>query len=126
MDYFGTLRARLGWANNTILVFGTGGLAWGHVKTQYEVFNVVASAAAGPNVQAALQAGASASSNKIRVGYAVGGGLEWILVRNWTARGEYLFIDLRGGDTLTIPGGVAHSEFSMHVVRLVVNYRFGQ
>lgn len=130
LDYFGTLRGRLGWANDALLLYATGGLAWGHVKTTFSNNNVLVSQPLAiipltPTQVAALQAGGSASSSSVRWGYAVGGGLEWMFSHNWSARAEYLFIDLRGSDTLTIVGGSASAgNMSVQVARFGLNYLF--
>ncbi len=41
MDYFGTVRGRLGVASDTLLLYATGGLAWGRVNTTFGVNNIV-------------------------------------------------------------------------------------
>jgi outer membrane immunogenic protein len=121
VDYFGTARGRLGWTFNSLLLYATGGFAWGHVKTDFDVFNVTA---LGPSTPAALLAGASASASRIQVGFAAGAGLEWALASAWSVKAEYLFIDLPTGTTLVIPGGHASTDFWMHTVRIGLNYRF--
>jgi outer membrane immunogenic protein len=124
LDYFGTLRGRLGWANDTLLLYGTGGLAWGHVTTTFNTFGITQTALGGftPAQLAALQSGGFASASDIRWGYAVGAGFEWMIARNWSVRGEYLYVNLGGGDTLVIPGGVANSNLSVNVARVGFNY----
>jgi outer membrane immunogenic protein len=127
LDYFGTLRGRAGWANDNLLLFGTGGLAWGHVATAFNVSNVTEPTAALSLAQlAALQNGGNAYASGVRVGFAVGAGLEWKVARNWSVKGEYLFVDLiSSGQTLTIPGGVATAgNLPVQVVRVGVNYFF--
>jgi outer membrane immunogenic protein len=99
LDYFGTVRGRLGWANDTLLIYGTGGGAWGHVNTTFDTFNV-ASSATPPVLPlsaarlSSLQVGASSSN--IRFGFVVGGGLEYKLAQNWSVKAEGLFIDFVG------------------------------
>jgi outer membrane immunogenic protein len=123
LDYFGTLRGRLGWATNSLLFYGTGGLAWGHVTTTFNTFGVTAPAGEFNAAQlAALQSGGYARSSDIRWGYAAGGGIEWAVAPNWSVKGEYLYVNLTGGDTLTIPGGTASSNLSVQVARIGVNY----
>jgi outer membrane immunogenic protein len=127
VDYFGTVRGRLGWANNTLLIYATGGLAWGHVDTTFQVYNLRIQnngAVFGPGL-AALLAGASAQQDDVRFGYAIGGGFEWAFAPNWSFKADYIFIDLGNGDTLTIPGGTANSDFYMHTVRFGVNLKLG-
>ena len=57
-----------------------------------------------------------------RIGFAI---FEWALAPNWALRGEYLFMDFGGGDTLIIPGGAANSDFSIRIARGALNYRLG-
>lgn len=123
MDYFGTVRGRLGVASDTLLLYATGGLAWGRVNTTFGVNNIVLANPAnwgGPNPPPYP---VSASSSDTRFGYAVGGGLEWAFARQWTMRGEYIYMDLGSGDALIIPGGVAKSDLTTHIARFAINYR---
>jgi outer membrane immunogenic protein len=83
MDWFGTVRLRAGYAVGDWLFYGTGGLAYGHVKYSYTQTNVPFG---GPvNI--------ATSDSKVEFGWAAGGGIEhaW---GPWTARVEYLYFDL--------------------------------
>ncbi|MCA0279441.1 MAG: porin family protein [Proteobacteria bacterium] len=60
VDWFGTVRGRFGIAQDRILFFGTGGLAYGHVKTSYD-YSVDGDDYSG-------------SSSKIKAGWTLGGG----------------------------------------------------
>jgi len=125
LDYFGTIRGRLGWTpDNALLLFGTAGLAWGHVTTTFDTFGITAPAGDfTPQQLAALQNGGYATASDLRWGYAVGGGLEWMFAHNWSVKGEYLYVNLgSGSDALVIPGGIAHSDLSVQVARIGVNY----
>jgi outer membrane immunogenic protein len=127
LDYFGTVRGRLGWANDSTLLYGTGGLAWGHVTTTLNTFGIAEvppSLALTPAQLAALQV--ISSSSDLRLGFAVGAGIEWIVVRNWSVRAEYLFVDLGGsGGTLGIPGGSGTWNWlPVQIARVGFNYRF--
>ena len=70
--WFGTVRARLGYAMNNILFYATGGFAYGKGELDYLGF----------------------SEDHILGGWSVGAGLEVGLTRNLSARAEYLFVDL--------------------------------
>ena len=126
LDYFGTVRGRLGWANNALLLYGTGGLAWGHVVTTFRNHDINAVGGLFTAAEiAALQAGGYASTRDIRWGFTVGAGLEWMFAPNWSVKAEYLFVDLLGSDTLAITGGVATTgDMTVHVARAGVNYFF--
>ena len=108
-EYFGTVRARAGYAIDRTLLFITGGLAYGGLNSS--------------------PLGGNATSN---VGYAVGGGVEYALTLNWTAKVEALYINLSNGSNRTIAvtnGGLvypisANSGNGGGLVRLGVNYKF--
>ena len=101
--FLGTARGRLGYAfNDAWMLYATGGLAYGNTFNDNSyLFN---------------------SSNSMRIGYAVGGGVEYAVSRNWSIKGEYLFTDL-GRSNLSYYG-VAPQRSQSHLVRLGVNYRF--
>ena len=69
------------------------------------------------------------SKREIAIGWTVGGGIEAMLDRNWTAKTEYLFIDA-GNQNVRNPsfspgGDTARFENQFHVFRFGLNYRFG-
>ncbi len=74
--WLGTLRARVGYAADRVLFYVTGGGAYGNVET-------------GAN-------GGFVKSNK--AGWTAGAGVEAAFADNWTARIEYLFVDLAKRD----------------------------
>lgn len=77
IDWFGTARARLGvLVTPATLVYGTGGLAFGGGKVS------------------AQSATANVSNNETRVGWALGGGVEYRMTSRWALRGEFLHVDL--------------------------------
>lgn len=140
-DWFGTLRGRLGWLpTDTLLVYGTGGLAYGQVKETL-VFNQNGSGG-GDGYGFGYQcngtgAGCFAgSSSKVAVGYSAGAGLEYAISRNFTLRAEYLYVNLgstsaRAFTVVPRAGGFAPASFvanfgdlNFNVVRAGVNYRF--
>ena len=115
IDAFATLRARAGIAFDSVLVYGTAGGAW-------------ADASANVNVTGA-PAGLNLSSSKL--GWTAGGGVEVALLRNWTAKLEYLFIDTGSiSGTAAIPstlGGGTITESAAtrdSIIRIGFNYRF--
>lgn len=126
LDYFGTVRGRIGWADDTLLLYATGGLAWGHVSTTFNTFGITQNFVGQftPAQLAALQNGGFASASSVRVGYAVGAGGEWMVARNWSVKAEYLFVQLNDSDTLVIPGGVANGKLSVNIARVGFNYFF--
>jgi len=124
VDWFGTVRGRLGIAQNRWLAFATGGFAYGGARVGISNYTGTTS----PYL----------TDHQTLLGWTAGGGVEYALTNNWTAKAEYLFVDL-GGKTFTfsdpantcgcaIPPSfvVAQSkgaaEFS--VLRLGLNYKF--
>ncbi|MGB3865830.1 MAG: outer membrane protein [Xanthobacteraceae bacterium] len=97
--WFGTVRGRLGYAMNNVLIYGTGGLAFGTL-----------------NGETALQ-----RESHLSAGWTVGVGAEFGLTQNISAKVEYLYVDLsnnRFGITGTDNG------YSFGMIRAGVNYRF--
>jgi outer membrane immunogenic protein len=89
MEFFGTVRGRLGYVFDRTLVYATGGLAFGDVNNSVDFF--------GPVGQLQF----SGSTDRIEAGYTVGGGIEHAFTPNWTVKAEYLFYDL-GRNTVNV------------------------
>jgi outer membrane immunogenic protein len=102
--WLATGRGRLGYAGwNNWLPYITGGAAFGDVK---------ASTPFG-------------DGSKTAWGWTVGGGLEWAFLANWSAKAEYLYVDLGSFTCGLACGAVDQSvDFKASIVRLGVNYRF--
>jgi outer membrane immunogenic protein len=120
LEWFGTVRGRVGvLATPQVLFYATGGLAYGEVNTSA----VIGAGAFGFN------------AHDTRVGYTVGAGVEGAIGGNWTAKLEYLYMDLgrtSGTFLTTIPalgGGVLSYNYSSritdNIVRVGLNYKFG-
>ena len=121
-NWLGTLRARFGYAWDRVLVYGTAG-------------------GAGANVQTSLN-GMPVQTNP-EFGWTVGAGLEWAFADNWTAKVEYLFVDLGkapcnhgyscGYDAAAmagppvVPAVNANDAVKLNenIVRVGVNFKFG-
>jgi outer membrane immunogenic protein len=122
INWFGTVRGRMGFVVDQVLFYGTGGLAYGGVNSSVSNLNLVA--AAPFNL-------ISGSVSDTRVGWAAGAGIEWAFAPNWTVKAEYLHIDLGSTDvamsTAPAPASTATYRFDHQVetARLGVNYRFG-
>jgi outer membrane immunogenic protein len=98
-NWLGTARGRLGYAMGSFMPYVTGGLAVGNVKTTV--------------------AGIGDTSDT-NVGWTVGAGLEAQISGPWSAKLEYLYVDL--GESDTVLGGQA--DFNTNIVRAGLNYRF--
>lgn len=80
-DIEGSIRGRVGIAWDRALLYATGGVAFGNIKTSY----------ASPIGFAGF--GGFDSFSRNRVGWTVGGGIEYAITNNWSVRGEYRFTD---------------------------------
>jgi outer membrane immunogenic protein len=99
VDYLGTVRARTGClVTPPLLVYATGGLAYGNVSANASLGEQVG----GPCAACGPAPSVAASVSSTRIGWTVGGGWEWMFVPNWTVKGEYLYYDL-GSSTFASP-----------------------
>jgi outer membrane immunogenic protein len=122
LDWFGTGRLRGGMTiTPTILAYGTGGLAWGHFKTDGTL-----------NGFSALGATSTAFSTSVtKLGWTIGAGLEGRIAGNWTAKVEYLYLDFgKVNTTETLPTNTPaltanfSSRVTDNIVRVGLNYLF--
>ncbi|MBR0986867.1 outer membrane protein [Bradyrhizobium liaoningense] len=120
LDWFGTVRGRLGVAvTPRVLLYGTGGLAYGRISTSGSVsaINVTGSPGSGDNL-AFTPVAASFSSSTTKVGWSAGAGIEGAFADNWSARLEYLYVDLG-----TVSGSLTTPVIALSGAPLVVGYR---
>ena len=99
--WLGTVRGRIGYAADRFMPYVTGGLAVGDVENTAPF----------------------GSASQTRAGWTLGAGLEAALWQNWTAKLEYLYVDLGHGPTIA---GVAGTDarFRTNLIRVGLNYRF--
>jgi len=112
---FGTVRGRLGYAGDNLLLYGTGGWAWGEATTS-SALNCAITPAAGacPGASLALTGGSASASTTATNGWAAGAGLEYAFARNWAIRAEYLHVEFDGvGQTFASSGTVAGAPFTL-------------
>jgi opacity protein-like surface antigen len=89
LDWFGTVRGRLGYTFENALLYATGGLAFGDVEDKLTLVNPIANPPSN-----------AANKTQTAVGYTVGAGLEYFFELAWSTKIEYQYIDL-GSDTLS-------------------------
>jgi outer membrane immunogenic protein len=114
-DWQASIRGRLGWAFDRVLVYATGGVAWAN-------FEATAALVGLPVV----------SADKTLTGWTVGGGFEWGFTPNWSLGVEYRFSQFDGDNfglgTVTVAGATfpftVNSELETHEITARVNYRF--
>ena len=125
--YLGTVRGRLGYlVTPSWLVYATGGLAYGGVSASTTLAQSALNGFAGSG---------AGSMSDTRVGWTVGGGMEWMFAQRWSVKGEYLHYDLGTSNfTFAATSGffltpvyqtvTASAHFQGDVVRVGVNYHF--
>ena len=143
VEWFGTVRARLGWlATDSLMFYGTGGLAYAKIDENVTYsssdpgFNFT-------NNPFGLQCGAanstcmSGSSARMAIGWTLGAGAEYAVTQNVSLTAEYLYASL-GGDALDVvalsalpPSAPINSSFrasygnvAFQVARIGLNYKF--
>jgi opacity protein-like surface antigen len=136
LDYLGTARVRAGYLLKPfLLVYATGGLAYGQAEMSTQT-SLLAINAAGAPLGSAF--GSTRYSNLL-VGWTAGAGLEWMFHPNWSFKAEYLYYDLgavsvSGALPGTTPAAApsnaftlasqASARFNGNVVRGGLNYHF--
>jgi outer membrane immunogenic protein len=131
VDWFGTVRGRLGWAWDRWLVYGTGGFAYG---------------GGGSKGFCGAGLGGGSGCDDTRVGWTAGGGVEWALAQDsWlnffrssavSLKLEGLYVNLDRKSDRTVIGydaaGIVYSvpsagnrDEGFAVIRAGINYRFG-
>ena len=138
INWFGTVRGRIGYTNGPALFYLTGGLAYGDVERTGNVIGITQNGAGGPTRNTFIGAYDNSST---KVGWTVGLGGEGRIFANnpaWTVKGEYLYVDLgKNSDTFSTifqPGGnpaagqaAVRTDTSTnreHILRVGVNYHF--
>ena len=70
----------------------------------------------------------SLSNNQTKVGWTAGAGVETAFANNWSAKLEYLYLDLgtHSIDTVDVDGVPFHVEHKVrdHILRVGLNYKF--
>jgi outer membrane immunogenic protein len=145
IDWFGTLRGRIGIATDYFFWYAAGGLAYGQVKYSGAAsFNGKLTDTVTCTTPCATVGSAAFADSTITVGWTLGAGVEGIIPfgANWTWRAEYLFVDLGRispttaynssvsilplSHTQTLSPTLTHTAVVMdQVLRFGVNYRFG-
>ena len=121
IDWFGTVRGRLGYAMDRFMIYGTGGFAFG--GADQKGFTDGYGTYRGTN-------------NDTRTGYAAGGGIEYAFTPNFTGKIEGLYVNLErnrnngfvgtyGGTPVYTTGfGRSNNDSDFAVIRAGLNYKF--
>lgn len=129
LPWFTTLRGRVGTTVDRFLIYATGGLAYGQIKSSTAVdFEDTTTA----HFLEGLQHRGSASEK--RLGWTAGLGAEWAANRNWSVKAEYLYVDFGKfsytSPNLIVPPGKASDTWNttvdatQNIFRMAVYYRF--
>jgi outer membrane immunogenic protein len=126
LTWLGTTRGRVGFVvtpDNRLMIYATGGVAYGGGNSQFTVRD---------NTTGSIL---SANPGSSRVGWVIGGGVEYAVTNNITIKGEYLYADLGSSNFSTTPNGFATANFpgvvasgkvawNASIFRAGVNYKF--
>ena len=105
VQWFGTVRPRIGYSFDRFLVYATGGLAYGQINYKLS----------GPAF-----GGSSFSENDTRVGWVAGAGLEYAITDNITTKIEYQYVSFGHHEIR----GATNASPNFHSVRVGINYKF--
>ncbi len=126
LDWVSTLRGQLGVSPTPeVLLYVTGGAAFAHIE--------LSSAYSDNAVNITLPGGNGSGGTKdIKIGWVIGGGVQWALDHQWSAKAEYLYTDfdsisvdvpLTNSPAFTQTMSVAN-DVSLHLMRIGLDYRF--
>lgn len=108
LSWLGTLRGRVGFEMGDVLVYGTGGLAFGGVDADLSVSG----------------SGEINSDSNTQVGWTVGAGVNYMATDNVMLGVEYLYVDLGEGSYKFGDTGEADIDLNMSIVRGTVSFKF--
>ena len=118
IDWFFTVRSRLGLAMDRSLFYVTGGLAVGNERfSQFFLHTASGTFEAG-------------SSSDTRVGWTVGAGGEYAFTNNWSVKAEYLYVDLGStgfnsvNNLLPAFTAINSARLTENIGRVGINYHF--
>jgi outer membrane immunogenic protein len=121
IDWFGTVRAKFGYAQNNWLLYGTGGLAYGQVKTSGS-FNFLGIPPATP---------VPGANSATKTGWTAGAGLNYGLTPNWIIGVEYLYVNF-GHESYTetfntvpvLSANTVSNRAAANIARVLLDYKF--
>jgi outer membrane immunogenic protein len=148
LDWFGTMRGRLGFVPDMLprtMFYGTGGAAYGGVNTSQSAVVSFAPTPGGFALPAGNFFAANSADTQTKFGWTLGAGVESAFLGRWTWKLEYLHVDLgtarssaplncsAAGFNAAFGGGIGYScqanaarsnRITDEIVRVGVNYRF--
>jgi outer membrane immunogenic protein len=128
----GSIRGRLGYAWDRVLLYATGGVAFGGFNTT--VSGNFPGGLFGGAIVGFPPFGGSTSASTTRVGWTVGGGLEYAVTNNWSVRAEYRYTDFGrstiyatgfdNGSPFVASGSDFNRHFTENRVQVGFSYKF--
>ncbi|MEA2863650.1 MAG: outer rane immunogenic protein [Bradyrhizobium sp.] len=129
LKYFGTARGRIGYAFDRVLVYATGGYAFGSEDTRLD---------------ASLTTGGLIPIGTLRVidggnntntfhfsrrhdlsGWTAGGGVEYAVTPNLSLKTEYLYLRFDRNNVFASNHFAIDDQINLHTLKFGVNYKFG-
>jgi outer membrane immunogenic protein len=101
-----SLRLRAGVAMDSWLLYATGGLGYGAIDVRTS------------------NGAADFGSEKSRLGWTVGGGIEYGIGGGWSIKAEYLYYDLGSNRSAVDVGLIVDTDVTVHTGKFGVNIRF--
>ena len=105
LPWFGTVRGRIGYAFDRVMIYATGGLAYMDYKMSVSALGV------------------TVSDDASRAGWTLGGGVEWMFAPQWSTKVEYLYMDT-GTTSVTLFGVPFSGRAQDSIGRVGLNYHF--
>jgi len=99
---WGTVRGRIGYAFDQVLIYGTGGYAWADTKLSGTALGV------------------TVSESHVLNGWTAGAGVEVMFAPKWSLKGEYLYKSFSGTNFFNVPSG----NLNVNSFQVGVNYHF--
>ena len=122
LDWLSTVRARAGYLfAPQWLVYGTGGVAFGRAQYSNTTVSTLTFTGTGGFT---LTGTAANSETRTQTGWTAGGGIENQIARNWSAKIEYIYVDLGSHRFLGTTTSVTDVKLRDNIVRVGVNYQF--
>lgn len=100
-NWLGTIRGRVGYAFDRLMVYGTGGVAFSDIG------------------YAVPDTGDGDDDDDTQIGWTVGGGVEGMITENISAKLEYLYVNFSDEDQFG-----EETDLDAHVIRAGLNYKF--
>jgi outer membrane immunogenic protein len=123
VKWFGTLRGRVGYAADRVLLYVTGGLAYANNSFEFTGVD------AGGN-------SFTFDNSTTKTGYVLGAGIEWAVAGSWTVKAEYQYLNFGSVGPFTVPvldaGGAPNGvsvttsshKADFQTIRIGFNYLF--